>query len=161
LTESGNIQTFDPSQIFAYIKNKQLFRSLRTDTAKHYSINIFIKQLVSGRAGLYYYPGDEKNQLEKYFFKKRDAKEWIVWDGRVVSQVEDLEEKQIEEKRIEINSYNLQLINFKIISNEELVRAYFIDYFADCQLIVNELKAQFYNGSELKAMFTEYNSTCK
>jgi hypothetical protein len=60
LTEFGDIRTFDPTQIAAYIKDKQLFRSLRIDTAKHYPISIFIKQLVSGRAELYYHPGNEK-----------------------------------------------------------------------------------------------------
>ena len=159
LTESGDTTTLDAAQIAAYIKDKQLFRSLRLDTTKSQPINIFIKQLVSGRAELYYHPGNEKNKLAKYFFKKRDAKELIVWDGVVISHVEEVEEPV--EKRIEISKYNPQLLNFKKISNEEAVREYFIDYFADCLLIVNKLKTQFYNGSELKLMFTEYSSTCK
>ncbi len=152
----GIVKTLYPVDIDGYSKEGEVFRSLRPVTGNYPQTGIFIKQITSGRAELYYHPGFPTGG-GKYFFRRNTEREFTVWDGAIVSKVEELGDQRRSSGRN--NDPNaIGGLQFRITQNTDVFREYFTRYFADCPLVVNKLKVNFYSDGDIKSIFRDYNA---
>ncbi len=153
---NGTLKTLYPVDIVGYVKGGEVFRSLRPISGDYPRTGIFIKQITRGRAELYYHPGLPTGG-GKYFFKKSSEREFIVWDGQIVSKVEQVG-NQGRNAEGSNDPEAMGRLQFKITQNTEVFREYFTRYFADCPLVVNKLKVNFYSDGDIKSIFRDYNA---
>ncbi len=148
----GTLKMLHPADINGYIKEDQVFRSLRPVTGDYAQTGIFIKQITSGRAELYYHPGFPTGG-GKYFFKRSTEREFIAWDGQIVSKVE-----QVQDAGRGNDPNAIGGLQFKITQNTSVFQEYFTRYFADCPLIMNKFRANLYDNGDIKSIFRDYNA---
>lgn len=140
---------YNPSQIGGYIRDGILFKSITIDNQ-----HIFIRRLVDGEVLLYSYEGPSGN---KYFFKKRsEAYLNILNEGN--HTVRRILGASNGAQKTDLNSS--PTFDIPIIEKNRAFMNYFIEYFKDCRMLVNKLRAEFYTSADMKDIFSDYNGYC-